>query len=262
MGKKIGWIPLHRSIQECALWTDEEPFDRRSAWIDLLLMANHEDKRVIFDGKGITVGAGQRITSLYNLATRWHWSRGRVRRYLNLLEEEGMITRDSNSRRTTITIVNYRLYNDMRPTDDTTHEPTHGTTHGPTHGTQTTMINNDNNEIRMINNDNNDNKKRKSAPRQTFGEYHHVKLTEEEFNRLCNDYGETDTLKAIKILDEYCQESGKTYKDYNLTLRRWPISEAQKGKTTPKSAGAKDLDTLFAEWDQKYGGNNNDKGNI
>ena len=80
----------------------------------------------------------------------------------------------------------------------------------------------------MINNDNNDNKKRKSAPRQTYGEYSHVRLTEEEFNRLCNDYGETDTLKAIKILDEYCQESGKTYKDYNLTLRRWPIEEAQK----------------------------------
>lgn len=259
MGKKIGWIPLHRSIQECTLWELEEPFDVRSAWIDLLLLANHEDKRVIFDRKAITVKAGQRVTSLRNLATRWHWSRDRVRRYLALLENEGMITRESDNRKTTITIVNYRVYNDMRNSNETTRNTTDKTTHNTTGNTQTTMINND---IRMINNDNNDKKKRKSAPRQTYGEYSHVRLTEEEFNRLCNDYGETDTLKAIKILDDYCQESGKTYKDYNLTLRRWPISEAQKGKTTPKSAGAKDLDTLFAEWDQKYGGNNNDKGNI
>lgn len=240
MGKKIGWIPLHRSIQECTLWELEEPFDVRSAWIDLLLLANHEDKRVIFDRKAITVKAGQRVTSLRNLATRWHWSRDRVRRYLALLENEGMITRESDNRKTTITIVNYRVYNDMRNSDEPTHNTTDNTTrnttdkttrkttHNTTDKTQTTMINNDNNEIRMINNDNNDNKKRKSAPRQTYGEYSHVRLTEEEFNRLCNDYGETDTLKAIKILDEYCQESGKTYKDYNLTLRRWPIEEAQK----------------------------------
>lgn len=235
MAKKIGWIPLHRSIQECVLWESEDPFDIRSAWIDLLLLANHEDKRVVFDGKAITIGAGQRVTSLYYLANRWHWSRGRVRRYLDLLENEGMITRISDNRKTTITIVNYRVYNDMRTTDDTTdgtthdttHRPTREPTHRPTDGTQTTMItmiNNDKND----NNDNNDNKKRKSAPRSAYGEYKHVKLTEEEFNRLCNDYGETDTLKAIKILDEYCQESGKTYKDYNLTLRRWPIEEAQK----------------------------------
>jgi hypothetical protein len=99
-----------------------------------------------------------------------------------------------------------------------------------------TMINNDNN-------DNNDNKKRKGAPRSTYGEYKHVRLTAEEFNRLCNDYGETDTLKAIKILDEYCQESGKTYKDYNLVLRRWPITEVQRNVNKQDTK-----DDVIAQW--------------
>ena len=35
----IGWIKLHRKIQECDLWSSEdEPFDRRSAWVDLLFL--------------------------------------------------------------------------------------------------------------------------------------------------------------------------------------------------------------------------------
>ena len=60
---EIGWIKLHRKIQECFIWGDEEdePFDRRSAWIDLLLLANHADKRTVFDGKAITVKKGQKI---------------------------------------------------------------------------------------------------------------------------------------------------------------------------------------------------------
>ena len=248
MGKKIGWIPLQRSIQECSLWESPDPFDIRSAWIDLLLMANHEDKRIIFDGKGKTVKAGQRITSLYNLANRWHWSRGRVRRYLTLLEEEGMITRESNSRSTTITIVNYRVYNDLRPTDDTTHGTTDGTTHRPTDGTQTTMIT-------MINNDNNDNKKKKRLSRQTFGEYKHVRLTEEEFNRLCEEYGEVLATRAIKKVDEYCQQTGKTYKDYNLTIRNWGIRAAKEDKTTEKpQTVTQEVEDLFNEWDKKFGG--------
>ena len=268
-----GWIKLHRQIQSCEfLWdSKDEPFDRRSAWIDLLLMANHKDARLMFNGKAITVKKGQRITSMRDLAIRWHWSRNKVKRYLDLLADEGMIVKESDNRRTLLTIVKYDFYQGERDTNEPPTEPqtshqkaTDEATDEPQKGHRRSTNKNEKNEKNEENdkNDKNEKKKEQRAPRQTYGEYSHVRLTEEEFNRLCNDYGETDTLKAIKILDEYCQESGKTYKDYNLTLRRWPISEAQKGKTTPKSAGAKDLDTLFAEWDQKYGGINNDKGNI
>ena len=254
MGKSIGWVCIHRKIQECSIWESNEPFDMRSAWIDLILLANHEDKHIVFNGKPITVCAGQRLTSLRILAERWHWSRDRVRRYLDLLENEGMITRESDNTKTLLTLINYSIYQTTRDTDKTTDKTTNKTTNKTTdkttdkttHKTQTTMIT-------MINNDNNDNNenKKKGTPRQTYGEYKHVKLTEDEFNRLCNDYGETDTLKAIKILDEYCQETGKTYKDYNLTLRRWPIQEAQKDN---KPTVSSKIDNVFAEWEKKFGG--------
>ena len=57
--------------------------------------------------------------------------------------------------------------------------------------------------------------------KHTYGEYKHVRLTDEEYNRLCDEFGEVKTTMAINKVDAYCQETGKTYKDYNLTIRRW-----------------------------------------
>ena len=105
-----GWISIHRKIQECFLWVDKEPFDRRSAWIDLLLSANHENKKVMFDGKPIIVNRGDKLTSILALADRWHWSRHKVSNFLNVLESEQMIVQKRDNKKTLITIVNYEVY--------------------------------------------------------------------------------------------------------------------------------------------------------
>lgn len=63
--------------------------------------------------------------------------------------------------------------------------------------------------------------------RHHYGDFRHVLLTDDEYQRLIAEYGERSLLEGIKNVDEYCQETGKTYKDYNLTLRRWGI-KAQK----------------------------------
>jgi hypothetical protein len=44
-----GFIKLHRSIKDCWLWKDDEPFSKRDAWIDLLLLANYTDKKILLD---------------------------------------------------------------------------------------------------------------------------------------------------------------------------------------------------------------------
>lgn len=123
-----GWIKLYRKIQEDEIWDDDEPFDKRSAWIDLLLMANHKDKKCIFNGQVITVKAGQRITSIRNLAERWHWSTGRVIRYLKLLEELNKIERKSDKNKTLVTIVNYGFYQSCRNSDGDSDEYSDGYT--------------------------------------------------------------------------------------------------------------------------------------
>ena len=122
-----GWIKLYRKIQECDIWDNDEPFDYRSAWIDLLLLANHKDKDTIFDGKPIKIKKGQRITSIRKLSERWNWSVNKTYRYLHLLEDLGMITRESDNRRTLITIVKYEIFQDTQNTDEYTHEYTNRT---------------------------------------------------------------------------------------------------------------------------------------
>ena len=68
---------------------------------------------------------------------------------------------------------------------------------------------------------------RKTQPKNTYGEYSNVKLTDQEYERLVNDYGEQDTRSAIKFLDEYIEEKGYKSKSHNLALRRWVFDAVQ-----------------------------------
>lgn len=140
-----GWICLHRQIQDCLIWLDDEPFDRRSAWIDLLLLANHEDKEILFDGKKVTIRRGQFLTSVRKLSERWGWSKDRTLRYLRLLEKLEMIHRESNARRTLLTIIKYENYQNLQDTHKDSNKDTYKDTHKP----QTTIkqYNNNNNNI-------------------------------------------------------------------------------------------------------------------
>lgn len=83
-----GWISLYRQIQDNWIWKSNEPFDKRSAWIDLLLMVNHQKEEIDFDNTKVIVERGQRITSLEALGKRWGWSRHKVSNFLNRLEME------------------------------------------------------------------------------------------------------------------------------------------------------------------------------
>ena len=61
-----------------------------------------------------------------------------------------------------------------------------------------------------------------------FGEYKHVKLTDEQYSKLIADYGEAMISEYIRKADEYCQQNGKNYKDYNLTIRNWIRKDVEK----------------------------------
>lgn len=104
-----GWIKLHRTLREHWLWA-EKPFDRRSAWIDLLLTANHEAGRVALGNEVIPVGRGELITSEVKLAEKWGWSRQKVRGFLKTLEGDGMLSVKKDSRKTMLTILRYDFY--------------------------------------------------------------------------------------------------------------------------------------------------------
>ena len=78
--------------------------------------------------------------------------------------------------------------------------------------------------------------KKKSDPvRHRYGEYRHVLLTDTQYQKLVEDYGETALLEGIKNVDEYCEEHNKSYSNYNLTLRRWGIKAPKLPKPTKEA---------------------------
>lgn len=112
-----GWIKLHRKITENPLYFSE-PFNRSMAWIDLLLLANHADNYFFKRGIRVEVKVGQIGYDLDSLAKRWKWSRGKVERFILMLENDNQVIRQKTNVTTLISIVNYKEYQtDDKPND-------------------------------------------------------------------------------------------------------------------------------------------------
>lgn len=104
-----GWIAVHRQLQDHWLW-DDKPFSKGQAWIDLLMMANRCDRKFLLGSELVHVQAGDVVTSIAKLCDRWGWSNNKVVRFLKLLEEDGMIMKKSDAKKTVVTIENYSKY--------------------------------------------------------------------------------------------------------------------------------------------------------
>ena len=109
--KKQGYIKLYRDVRDHWIWNDR-PFSRGQAWIDLIMLVNHEDRKFMFMGSLTTVKKGSKITSLRQLSERWGWSKDKVAHFLDVLEEDGMLTQLRDSKKTLISVINYDFYQD------------------------------------------------------------------------------------------------------------------------------------------------------
>ncbi|MHC0190546.1 helix-turn-helix domain-containing protein [Enterococcus faecium] len=77
-------------------------------------------------------------------------------------------------------------------------------------------------------------KKSKAKPvRHKYGEYKNVLLSDEQMEKLKTEFP-NDYQERIERLSEYCESSGKTYKNYLATIRSW----ARKEKSEPKNASS------------------------
>ena len=132
-----GWIKLYRQLQDCWIWLDKEPFDKRSAWVDLLLTANHSDKKILFNGELITIKRGQILTSVRKLSAKWKWSVNKVYRFLKLLESDEMLQKESDKDRTLLTIVNYSIFQCCEYTNGNSNGNTNGNSYEYTSDTPT-----------------------------------------------------------------------------------------------------------------------------
>ena len=132
-----GWIKLYRQLQDCWIWLDKGQFDKRSAWVDLLLTANHSDKKILFNGELITVKRGQILTSVRKLSAKWKWSVNKVYRFLKLLESDEMLQKESDKDRTLLTIINYSIFQCCEYTNGNSNGNTNGNSDEHTSDTPT-----------------------------------------------------------------------------------------------------------------------------
>ena len=109
MKDQKGWIALQRTITNHWIW-DSEPYSKGQACVDLLLHANHTDAKITIKGSLINLERGQQARSQVTLSEQWKWSRDKVKRFLKLLETDGMIRQQTSQLTSIITICNYKDY--------------------------------------------------------------------------------------------------------------------------------------------------------
>ena len=78
---------------------------------------------------------------------------------------------------------------------------------------------------------------KKKVPKNKYGEYNNVLLTENEFENLANSFGIALRDQAIKFLDEYIEEKGYKSKSHNMAIRRWVIDAVSKNTTKKPANG-------------------------
>lgn len=208
-----GWIKLYRRIQDCILWNDR-PFDKCRAWIDILLLANHEDKKILFNDVPMMIKRGQYLTSIRKLSERWGWSYDKVSRFLNTLESEEMLRRESNKSRTLLTVINYEIYQGDRTQTSEQTEQLPNTDKG----TDRTAIS-DKQEYKEVKKERNNNK--------TF-----IKPSIEEVRAYCVERG--NKVDAQKWYDYYTANGWKvgrnSMKDWKASIRNWESNSFDKPK--------------------------------
>lgn len=210
-----GWICLSRQITEHWLWNSDR-FDKAHAWLDLLLLANHTDKKTMHRGQLVVCKRGDVNLSLTELAKRWRWSRKAVKHFVETLERDGMVSNRVTRERTTITLINYEKYQSTE-FEGNNEGDIKGSIKGNNEGSITNNVNNDNN----IKNNN-----------RTF-----VKPTIEEVKTYCLERNNSvDPEAFISFYESKGWMIGKNkMKDWKAAVRTWERSRKESGQnSTPK----------------------------
>ncbi|NTQ83750.1 hypothetical protein HQ887_02725 [Enterococcus faecium] len=153
-----GWIALHRNIRDHWVYQEKRVFSKYEAWLDLLMDANHQNNKFLFDGQLIEVNRGEFITSVRQLCERWGWSNTKVNRFLKMLEDDQMLIRKNDSKKTVITIVNYDFYQ--------RYESKETTQKRQQNDAEASQKHTNNNDKTMNNNDNNNNPRNSRKTRE------------------------------------------------------------------------------------------------
>ena len=103
-----GWWKFHRQMFENPVVNKDSEYFYVWCWI--LTYATYEEKRVLFNGKDIVLEKGQLLTTTKHIATSLNINESKVNRILKKLKIEKQIDKQTSSRNTLITVLNWNLY--------------------------------------------------------------------------------------------------------------------------------------------------------
>lgn len=106
-----GFITLHRKFLETSFFNDSYAVHLA---ITLLLKANHEPKKIVFNGKELEILRGQCIVGRHKLALETGIAEGTIYEKLKLLKNINFININSNNKFSIVTICKYNFYQDKK----------------------------------------------------------------------------------------------------------------------------------------------------
>ena len=109
-----GWIKLHRKINDNPILKKGKTYSSFEAFIWLLLRANFDEAKVVVGSEIYIVKKGEMITSQKKLCKQFNWGNTRLRTFLRLLKNDGMIDFKSNTKLTQIILLNWDSYQDSK----------------------------------------------------------------------------------------------------------------------------------------------------
>jgi len=111
-----GWLKLSREINNHWIWNDEK---RLKWWIDILLVVNFEDKKVLINGTLYECKRGESLMSLTSWGNRWGVSKTAVNNFFELLKKDGMITTKNETQTTRLIVCKYDTYQGEENAEET-----------------------------------------------------------------------------------------------------------------------------------------------
>lgn len=217
-----GYVKLYRKTLDNPIIIKDNDYFR--VWIQLLLMANHSNRKVIFGNQTIELKAGELITGRDELAKKCNITSSKVERILKRLKIEQQIEQQTCSKGRLITIQNWKQYQitEQQIEQQVNNERTTSEQRANTNKNDKNVKNE-----RII--------KENIKEKKYYGEFKNVLLSDEELEKLKNRF--IDYELRIEKLSNYIASKGVKYKSHYATILSWARNDKSNTEVLPNWYG-------------------------
>ena len=102
-----GWIKTYRELIDHWIWQNDKYL---KGWLWFLFHANHSECKILIGSEFIEIKRGEFITSISKICKATGMTMQVTRTFLNLLEKDKMINKQTTNKLTKISICKYEYY--------------------------------------------------------------------------------------------------------------------------------------------------------